>query len=64
MEANEILTQAENIHKMYQAGEISKDEFAELLEDLKRTTAIEEMSDDVELKSTIIKVLDIASYAL
>ena len=47
---------------LFDNGEITQEEFAEILEDIKRTEAIEEMSDDVVLKAQIITVLSIATY--
>ena len=47
---------------LFDSGEITKEEFAEILEDIKRTESIEEMSDDVVLKAQILTVLSIATY--
>lgn len=47
---------------LFDNGEITQEEFAEILEDIKRTEGIEEMSDDVVLKAQIITVLSIATY--
>jgi len=47
---------------LFDNGEITQEEFAEILEDIKRTEAVEEMSDDVVLKAQIITVLSIATY--
>lgn len=47
---------------LFENGEITQEEFAEILEDIKRTEGIEEMSDDVVLKAQIITVLSIATY--
>jgi len=47
---------------LFDSGEITQEEFAEILEDIKRTEAIEDMSDDVVLKAQILTVLSIATY--
>ena len=47
---------------LYDNGDISKEEFAEILEDIKNAQDIESMSDDVVLKGQILTALDIATY--
>lgn len=57
-----IVELVEESKALFESGEITQEEFAEILEDIKRTEAIEEMSDDVVLKAQILTVLSIATY--
>ena len=57
-----IVELVEESKALFESGEITQEEFAEILEDIKRTEAIEEMSDDVALKAQILTVLSIATY--
>lgn len=47
---------------LFENGDITKEEFQEILEDIKRAESVEEMSDDVVLKAQILTVLNIATY--
>lgn len=61
-ELDKIVALANDAKALYDAGEITQEEFAEILEDIKRAEAVEDMSDDVVLKGQILTALDIATY--
>jgi argininosuccinate lyase len=50
--------------QLFDNGDISKEEFQEILEDIKRVESIEEMSDDTVLKGQILTALNIATYVV
>ena len=52
------LAQAQALEAQFQAGQLSADEYKELLEDLKHTAAIEESAGDLTKLTQIHEVLD------
>ena len=42
------------MHSQHEAGDISDDEFAELLEDLIRTDQLDEASDNLDMKNNFV----------
>ena len=65
MEQLEQIQQLANEAKeLFEAGDITKEEFAEILEDIKNAQDVESMSDDVVLKGQILTALDIATYVV
>jgi len=65
MEQLEQIQQLANEAKeLFEAGDITKEEFAEILNDIKNVQDIENMSDDVVLKGQILTALDIATYVV
>ena len=43
-----------DLHSQHEAGDISDDEFAELLEDLIRTDQLDEASDNLDMKNNFV----------
>jgi hypothetical protein len=52
------IAQAQDLQAQYHAGALSAGEYQELLEDLKRTAAVEEAAGDLAKLSQIHEVLD------
>jgi acyl-[acyl carrier protein]--UDP-N-acetylglucosamine O-acyltransferase len=61
---DKIVALAEEAKVLYENGEITKEEFAEILEDIKRAESVEDLSDDMEMKGKILMALDIATYVV
>ena len=49
---------------LFDNGDISKEEFEEILNDIKRAECIEDMSEDTVLKGQILTALNIATYVV
>lgn len=65
MEQLEQIQQLANEAKeLFEAGDITKEEFAEILNDIKSAQDVENMSDNVVLKGQILTALDIATYVV
>lgn len=52
---------AVDLQQQYTNGEISKDEYQELMEDLARSDQLNEQADDQDLKNTLVSAIMIAS---
>ena len=52
------IAQAQALEAQFKAGQLSADEYKELLEDLKHTAAIEEAAGDLAKLTQIYEVLD------
>ena len=50
--------EAENYTNMFKGGEISEDEYKELMEDLKHSKAISDAADDLAVRSKANEMLD------
>lgn len=62
MTAQEIQQQIDEARQAYEANDLTLEELEEILEDIKRTSDIDSLSDDMETKAKILIALDIASY--
>lgn len=61
-DAERILAIVDELKESFASGNITQEEFAELLDDIKRTEDIDNISDDIVLKGQILTALDIATY--
>jgi hypothetical protein len=52
------ITQAQDLEAQFKAGNLSADEYKELLEDLKHTAAVNEAAGDLNKLSQIHEVLE------
>lgn len=64
MTVEEINKQIEDAYFAYNEGDLTQEEFAEILEDIKRTANIDSLAEDMEMKAKILIALDIASYVV
>lgn len=59
--ATERAEKALKFTKQFEAGELEKDEFEELMQDLVRTDKLDEVADDLAVKTALVGAILLAS---